>query len=49
MAALVVWVVMWSFGVKALDSFLVGLFVFIVPATGWTMIKPWFERTVLRR
>ena len=49
LAAGVVWVGLWGFGVKGFDSALLGLFAFILPAIAWVMIKPWFERTILRR
>jgi hypothetical protein len=48
LATLVLWVVMWTFGVKALDSFLLGIFVFLLPATAWWFAKPWLLRQLGR-
>ena len=46
-AGLVIWIGMWAFGVKALDSFMIllGLLVF---ATGWWMIRPWVMQQLRR-
>ena len=44
---LIIWIVGWSFGYKAVDVFLITLFL-VVNAAAYVMVKPFIDR-MLRR
>jgi hypothetical protein len=47
LVGLVIWIALWSIGVKSLDAFLITLGL-VVAATAWRLFKPFLEQQLGR-
>ena len=46
--SVVIWLAVWSFGVKAIDGLLAVLLLFLLPATAWMIAAPFVRKQLGR-